>query len=168
MLDYDSIKGLAKQIGRSTKDLVALAVQNDPFYAGVPGRQREAEWFAEIWHRFGFSEGVHLRRIHYVLVSQNEEGHPPHVLRAQRRRNGGERVMVLAVFDNPTPTPAALRQRRHRARRKLGRFVVPVEVTCEMVEALFKRGGLDEADDFEVDCVGEAIAAAARRGLDLI
>ena len=76
MLDYTSIKGLAKQIGRSTKDLVALAVGNDPFYAGVPGRQREAEWFAEIWHRFGFSEGVHIRRIHYVLVSQSEEGQP--------------------------------------------------------------------------------------------
>ena len=44
---------------------------------------------------------------------------------------------------------------------------MPVEVTCEMVEALFKRGSLDEADDFEVDCVGEAIAAATRRGLDL-
>ncbi len=41
MLDYNSIKGLAKQIGRSTKDLVALAVQNDPFYAGVAGRQKE-------------------------------------------------------------------------------------------------------------------------------
>ena len=64
-------------------------------------------------------------------------------------------------------TPAARRQRRHRARRKQGVFVVPVEVTCEMVEALFKRGGLDEADDFEVDCVGEAIAIAARRDLDL-
>ncbi len=76
MLDYTSIKQLAKQIGRSTKDLVALAVQNDPFYAGVPGRQREAEWFAGIWHRFGFSDGVHLRRIHYVLVSQREEGEP--------------------------------------------------------------------------------------------
>ena len=29
------------------------------------------------------------------------------------------------------PTPAAERQRRHRARRKHGRFVVQVEVTCE-------------------------------------
>ncbi len=34
------------------------------------------------------------------------------------------------------PTPAARRQRRHRARRKQGRFVVPVEVTCEMITAL--------------------------------
>ena len=79
---------------------------------------------------------------------------------------------ITAMYDGAlsrpaAPTPAARRQRRHRARRKLGRFVVPVEVTCEMVEALFKRGGLDEADDFEVESVGEAIAAAARRGLDL-
>ena len=70
-------------------------------------------------------------------------------------------------MSDASTTPAAERQRRHRARRKQGRFVVRVEVTCEMVEALFKRGGLDEADGFEVDCVGEAIAAAARRGLDL-
>ncbi len=69
--------------------------------------------------------------------------------------------------DDAAPTPAARRQRRHRARRKQGRFVVPVEVTCEMVEALFKRGGLDEAGDFEVESVGEAIGAAARRDLDL-
>ena len=27
-----------------------------------------------MWHRFGFSGDVHLRRIHYVLVSQGEEG----------------------------------------------------------------------------------------------
>jgi len=64
-------------------------------------------------------------------------------------------------------TPAARRQRRHRARRKQGRFVVPVEVTCEMVEALFKRGDLCEADAFDLDCVGKAIAAAALRDLDL-
>ncbi len=74
MLDYDSIKQIARQIGRPIKDLVALAVANDPFYAAVPHRHREGEWFAEMWRKFGFSEGVHLRRIHYVLVSQSEEG----------------------------------------------------------------------------------------------
>ncbi len=81
-------------------------------------------------------------------------------------------MSLTAVHDGDlsravAPTPAARRQRRHRARRKQGRFVVPVEVTCEMVEALFKRGGLDEVDDFEVESVGEAIAAAARRDLNL-
>ncbi len=62
----------------------------------------------------------------------------------------------------------AERQRRHRARRKLGRFVVPVEVAGEMVEALVDRGDLDDANSCDLDYVGEAIAAAARRNLDLI
>ncbi len=65
------------------------------------------------------------------------------------------------------PTPAAERQRRHRERRRAGIFVVPVQITCEMVEALFKRGDLDEAGARDLDSVGEAIAAAARRDLDL-
>ncbi len=64
------------------------------------------------------------------------------------------------------PTPAARRQRRHRARRKQGRFVVPVEVTCEMITSLVDQG-VDEANSSDLDRVGEAIAAAARRGLAL-
>ena len=65
------------------------------------------------------------------------------------------------------PTFAALRQRRHRERRKRGCFVVPVDVTAEMIEALVKRGDVDEANGSDLDYVGEAIAAAARRDLDL-
>ena len=60
---------------------------------------------------------------------------------------------------------AALRQRRFRERRRAGIFVVPVQVTSEMIEALIKRGDLDEADVHDLDCVGEAIAAAARECL---
>ncbi len=70
------------------------------------------------------------------------------------------------MFDT-APSPAARRQRRHRVRRKQGRFVVPVEVTCAMVEALVDQGAVDEAESSNLDCVGEAIAAAARRDLDL-
>ncbi len=44
---------------------------------------------------------------------------------------------------------------------------MPVQLTCEMVEALIKRGDLDEADVHDLDCVGEAITAAACRVLDL-
>ncbi len=69
--------------------------------------------------------------------------------------------------DDAASTPAARRQRRHRARRKQGRFVVPVEVTGEMVEALVDQGDVDEAKSSDLDCVGKAITAAARRGLDL-
>ncbi len=69
--------------------------------------------------------------------------------------------------DDAVPSPAARRQRRHRDRRKQGRFVVPVEVTCEMITALVDQGDVDEANSSNLDCVGEAIAAAARRDLDL-
>ncbi len=61
----------------------------------------------------------------------------------------------------------AERQRRHRERRRRGVFVVPVEVTGEIVEALVKWGDMDEANSNDLDYVGKAIAAAARRGLDL-
>ncbi len=64
-------------------------------------------------------------------------------------------------------TPAARRQRRFRERRRHGVFVVPVEVTCAMITALVDQGDVDEANSSDLDCVGEAIAAAARRGLDL-
>ncbi len=69
--------------------------------------------------------------------------------------------------DNAAPTPAARRQRRHRDRRKHGRFVVPVEVTGEMVQALVDQGDVDETNSNNLDYVGKAITAAARRGLDL-
>ena len=65
------------------------------------------------------------------------------------------------------PIPDKERQRRFRERRRRGAFVAPVEVTGEIVEALVKRGDLDEAGARDLDSVGEAIAAAARRGLDL-
>ena len=65
------------------------------------------------------------------------------------------------------PTPAAERQRRHRKRRRHGVFVARVLVTCEMITALVDQGDVDEAKSSNLDCVGEAIAVAARRGLDL-
>ncbi len=69
--------------------------------------------------------------------------------------------------DDAASTPAARRQRRHRARRKQGRFVARVEVTGEMITALVDQGDVDEASSSDLDQVGEAIAAAARGGLDL-
>ncbi len=65
------------------------------------------------------------------------------------------------------PTFAACRQRRFRERRRRGVFVVPVEVTCAMAQALVDQGDVDEANSSDLDCVGKAITAAARRGLDL-
>ncbi len=65
------------------------------------------------------------------------------------------------------PTPAAERQRRHRERRRHGVFVARVLVTCEMVQALVNQGDVDDANSSDLDGVGKAITAAARRGLDL-
>ncbi len=54
-----------------------------------------------------------------------------------------------------------------RGRTAPAPFVVPIEVTCEMITALVDRGDVDEANSSNLDYVGKAIAAAARRGLDL-
>ena len=72
MTEYAMLKEFARENGVRIKDLIALAPSNDPFYADVPYRRERAEWFAALWHRFGFSTGLHLRRIHYLLVSQPE------------------------------------------------------------------------------------------------
>jgi hypothetical protein len=70
-MDYGTIKEVAKDMGVSVQDLIALAPQNDPFYTGTPGELKKARWFSSIWNRFGYSHGVHLRRVHYQLVSQD-------------------------------------------------------------------------------------------------
>ncbi len=69
--------------------------------------------------------------------------------------------------DNAAPTFAARRQRRHRERRRRGAFMTQVEVTGEMITALVDQGDVDETNSSDLDCVGKAITAAARRGLDL-
>ncbi len=72
---YQRLKALQNEIrleqGRKSpiKDLIVLASQNDPFYAGTEGQRAMAEWFAGI---FGQTTGVHLRRIHYRLVARGD------------------------------------------------------------------------------------------------
>ncbi|HCB12424.1 MAG TPA: hypothetical protein DEP36_02475, partial [Gammaproteobacteria bacterium] len=68
---YLDIKALAKQTGKRIPDLLAMASQNDPFYI-MPAQAKQAEWFAGLWKRFNLPHGVHLRRIHYKLISQPE------------------------------------------------------------------------------------------------
>ncbi len=88
------------------------------------------------------------------------ERHPARLVRDGYLSRAGDEIDTAS-------TPAARRQRRHRARRKLGRFVVPVEVTCELITSLIDQGDVDEANSSDLDCVGKAITAAARRDLDL-
>ena len=72
MMNYEEIKQLAGQMGLKVNDLVALAPGNDPFYTGTPGDLDNGQWFADLWHRFGYGTGVHLRRVHYQIISQKQ------------------------------------------------------------------------------------------------
>lgn len=71
---YDDIKKLKKQLDSiaSVSELLALHRSNDPFYIGTKGQREKARWFTEVWQRFGYDTGVHLRRIHYQLISQDD------------------------------------------------------------------------------------------------
>ncbi len=70
MTGYDRIIDIAKKHKLRITDLLVLAPQNDPFYAGSKSSREKAEWFANLWREFGYTRGIHLRRVHYQLVSQ--------------------------------------------------------------------------------------------------
>lgn len=82
-MDYETIKQVARERGISIKDLCALAPNNDPFYTGRNAEVKAAKWFANLWRQFGYSKGVHLRRVHYQIVSQG-----PPVLRPNGKPYG--------------------------------------------------------------------------------
>jgi hypothetical protein len=69
----DDIKALARQSGvTNVEDMLATDRKNDPFYAPhTPTGKVHAHWFAELWDRCGYTHlwDVHLRRMHYKLVS---------------------------------------------------------------------------------------------------
>jgi len=69
MITYEQIKRMSKESGRSYKDYIVLAPQNDPFYCGTPADRAQAQWFADLWERFEYGSGTHLRMVHYRLVS---------------------------------------------------------------------------------------------------
>jgi hypothetical protein len=67
---YEELKDLAEDLSVPVTYLLALSRSADPFFCGMPSQRRDAEWFAGLWKRFKFPDGVHLRRIHYVVASQ--------------------------------------------------------------------------------------------------
>lgn len=70
-MNYQTIKALAKASHVSVTDLIALSPQNDPFYAGTERDKTLGAWFRDLWQQFGYTTGVHIRRMHYAIVSQN-------------------------------------------------------------------------------------------------
>ncbi|HSA45383.1 MAG TPA: hypothetical protein P5552_02490 [Candidatus Competibacteraceae bacterium] len=73
---YEFIKQLKRDlrkqgIKRNLPDLLAMSPQNDPFNAGSEGNWLSARWFADQLTRLDLLvQDVHLRRVHYKLVSQ--------------------------------------------------------------------------------------------------
>jgi hypothetical protein len=67
-LDHAGLLALSKELKRPLYTLEVLRA--DPFTAGRAARRAGAEWFAELWQRFDIQPGSHLRRIHYLLISQ--------------------------------------------------------------------------------------------------
>jgi hypothetical protein len=71
-IDYERLKAATRTLRRSITTLYALAAINDPFGALVPRRRKGAEWITALWPLLGFRPGVHIRRVHYQLVSMAE------------------------------------------------------------------------------------------------
>ena len=67
---YEAIKEVASEAGYAIPDMLVMARENDPFFIGSPAHVEKAQWFADLWRQFNYSTGVHLRRVHYQLVSQ--------------------------------------------------------------------------------------------------
>jgi hypothetical protein len=64
------LKALALARGVPVSKVIAQSTDADPFYCGTDGHVAMGEWFAALWERFGYTSGVHLRRIHYQLVTR--------------------------------------------------------------------------------------------------
>ena len=67
----------SQEHGGRKEDFIALASKNDPFYCGAPAQVRRAEWFMDLWERFGYVKGVHLRRVHYRITDNPEPIYRP-------------------------------------------------------------------------------------------
>lgn len=117
---YQAIKKLAKEHGLSVTDLLALAPQNDPFYAGTKTDMAQARWFKGIWDAAGYSSGVHLRRAHYWCVSRPglelHNGEPyentdkcwKYTCQASKMARYLRLVRIEDIVDNKNPPPAVL------------------------------------------------------------
>jgi len=73
MIDSGVLKQWKKELGvKRIVDMIAESVQNDPFYVGERYKRILAEWFADIWNSFNIQSKVHLRGLHYRILSQKE------------------------------------------------------------------------------------------------
>jgi hypothetical protein len=140
--DYAALKRLAEELDRPVRTVVT-DMNTDPFYAGAPARKAWAEWFAALWRRFQFRHGVHLRRIHYVLVSTD-------VLDTSGRR-------YLNTLNCWNDLKSASRDARY-----LGLVAIDAFVDQRTDEAVVHLAGDNEDSELHVkDPLGVSVSASA-------
>lgn len=100
-MDYAEIKILAKERKLRVTDLIVLAPANDPFYVGTDGDILLAKWFYELWQRFSYNSGVHIRRVHYQIVSQKARVLMPNGMLLAP--NLSKKCLTLKISRYPSP-----------------------------------------------------------------
>jgi hypothetical protein len=73
---HAALKALAQELGCPLKDVIVLSKSRDPFVSGAPAQVAKAQWFLALWQQFAYTTRVHLRRVHYQLVSQPDPRKP--------------------------------------------------------------------------------------------
>jgi transcriptional regulator with XRE-family HTH domain len=108
---------LAKGLGVHLPDVAVMSMDADPFVVGTPAHQRDAQWFSTLWARYQFARSVHLRRIHYVLLShggvtfpngetyENRDSHFARLSDASRYARILHLVDASALDDHRNPVP---------------------------------------------------------------
>jgi len=72
-MNREQLQALARKLPRGLggkEALLPLASTNDPFVAGSPTHRAMAQWFKELWDKFGYQRGKHVRDIHYDIATR--------------------------------------------------------------------------------------------------
>jgi hypothetical protein len=64
-----TIEEQAKSSGRSLGDLTVMSSMTDPYRIDTPANRRDAQWLAAAWATSVARRPLHLRGLHYALVS---------------------------------------------------------------------------------------------------
>jgi hypothetical protein len=67
---HADLRDLAKTLRRKLSTLFTLGDANDPFVADHNFRSKHAYWIAALFERFAIRSRVHVRLVHYKLISQ--------------------------------------------------------------------------------------------------
>lgn len=112
-IDYDDVnyQWLTEEAWRrreagedcGVEDLLAMNRHTDPFYRGQAADVAKAEWFRQVWDLLRLDRltkagnKVHLRRVHYLLVSRSEEMPPVPWCEQERYLNTLQNWKMLGI-----------------------------------------------------------------------